>query len=55
MANNQVPSGQVVTKNFPVLSASDVPDIDLKKFRFKVTGEVENPYSVNMGGTHANA
>ena len=43
---NQVPPGQVVTKIFPVLSASDVPEIDLKKFRFKVYGKVENPYEL---------
>lgn len=40
----KVPPGQVVTKIFPVLSASDVPNIDLKRFRFRVFGEVENPY-----------
>src|ERR1700733_7807331 len=39
---NQVPPGQVVTKVFPVLSASSVPEVDLKKFRFRVNGNVEN-------------
>jgi DMSO/TMAO reductase YedYZ molybdopterin-dependent catalytic subunit len=40
----KVPPGQVVTKIFPVLSASDVPEINLQTFRFRVFGAVENPY-----------
>lgn len=43
---NRVPPGQIVTKTFPVLSATDPPEIDLKEFRFKVFGAVENPYSM---------
>ncbi len=42
---SRVPPGQVVTKTFPVLSATDPPDIDLNEFRFRVFGAVENPYS----------
>ncbi len=44
--NNRVPPGQVVTKIFPVLSASEDPAIDIKKFKFKVYGKVENPYEL---------
>lgn len=44
--NSKVPPGQVVTKVFPVLSASDVPEIGLDKFRFRVFGKVENPYTL---------
>jgi DMSO/TMAO reductase YedYZ molybdopterin-dependent catalytic subunit len=33
---NRVPPGQIVTKIFPVLSATDVPEIDLKNFKFRV-------------------
>lgn len=47
MANSRVPPGQVVSKTFPVLSASNVPVIDLKKFQFRVSGAVENPYSLS--------
>lgn len=47
MADKRVPPGQVVSKTFPVLSASDVPEIDLKIFRFKVFGVVDNPYSMS--------
>ncbi|MGD0728817.1 MAG: sulfite oxidase-like oxidoreductase [Candidatus Micrarchaeaceae archaeon] len=41
---NRVPPGQIVTKIFPVLSATDVPEIDLKNFKFRVFGAVEKPY-----------
>jgi DMSO/TMAO reductase YedYZ molybdopterin-dependent catalytic subunit len=44
--NSKVPPGQVVTKVFPVLSASEDPEIDLKKFKFRVYGKVENPYEL---------
>ncbi|MGD0510342.1 MAG: sulfite oxidase-like oxidoreductase [Candidatus Micrarchaeaceae archaeon] len=44
--DKKVPPGQVLTKVFPVLSASDVPEIDLAKFRFRVFGKVENPYTL---------
>jgi DMSO/TMAO reductase YedYZ molybdopterin-dependent catalytic subunit len=44
---DKVPPGQVLTKVFPVLSASDIPEIDLKTFRFKITGKVEN--KLDMG------
>ncbi|MGI0100210.1 MAG: molybdopterin-dependent oxidoreductase [Candidatus Micrarchaeaceae archaeon] len=46
MADKRVPPGQVVTRTFPVLSASDAPKINLKTFRFKVFGAVEDPYSM---------
>lgn len=45
----KAPPGQVVTKIFPVLSASNVPDIDLERFRFRVFGAVENPYYLTWG------
>lgn len=44
MADNKVPPGQVVTKTFPVLSATDPPNFDPKNFRFRVFGAVERPY-----------
>jgi DMSO/TMAO reductase YedYZ molybdopterin-dependent catalytic subunit len=43
---NRVPPGQVVTRTFPVLSATEPPDIDLNKFKFRIFGAVENPYSL---------
>lgn len=45
--DKKVPPGQVLTKVFPVLSASDIPEIDLTKFRFRVFGKVENPYTLS--------
>jgi len=47
VAENRVPPGQVVTKTYPVLSASSVPEIDIKNFKFRVFGAVENPYYMN--------
>jgi len=44
--DSKVPPGQVLTKVFPVLSVSDVPEIDLRKFKFRVYGKVENPYEL---------
>lgn len=43
---NRVPPGQVVTKTFPVLSATDPPNVKLEDFSFRVFGAVENPYSL---------
>lgn len=43
----RVPPGQIVTKIYPVLSASSVPEIDLKNFKFRVFGAVENAYSMS--------
>jgi DMSO/TMAO reductase YedYZ molybdopterin-dependent catalytic subunit len=43
---SKVPPGQIVTKVYPVLSASNDPEIDKKKFKFKVYGKVENPYEL---------
>ncbi len=43
----KVPPGQILSKTFPVLSATDPPEIDLKDFRFRVFGAVEKPYSMS--------
>ena len=40
----KVPPGQVVTKVFPVLSATETPKIDLTQFKFRVFGKVKKPY-----------
>ncbi len=47
MANSKVPPGQVVTKTFPVLSATDPPDTNLDEFEFRVFGAVEKPYTLS--------
>jgi len=39
----RVPPGQYLTTKFPVLTYGDTPRIDLKQWRFKVWGLVENP------------
>jgi DMSO/TMAO reductase YedYZ molybdopterin-dependent catalytic subunit len=41
-----VPPGQTVTDGFPVLHVGDVPSIDPKTWRLKVTGLVENPFEL---------
>lgn len=41
----RVPHGQIVTKAFPVLSASRTPDIDLSDYRLRIYGSVGNELS----------
>lgn len=38
---NRVPPGQRVTRKFPVLHAGKVPEMDISKWRFSITGLVE--------------
>ncbi len=41
-----IPPGQIVTKiTWPVLSATDTPDIDLKSYRLKIFGKVDKEIS----------
>jgi DMSO/TMAO reductase YedYZ molybdopterin-dependent catalytic subunit len=40
----KVPHGQIVTKTFPVLSASSTPDIDISSYKLRIYGEVENEF-----------
>lgn len=44
----RLPPGQSRTKKFPVLDAFGTPKIDLEKWRFEVSGLVENPASWNL-------
>ena len=44
----RLPPGQSRTKKFPVLDAFGTPKIDLEKWRFEVSGLVENPLSFNL-------
>src|SRR5512145_1249498 len=43
----QLPVGQHVVKNWPVLDLGDVPDISLDRWRLVVDGLVENPVSLS--------
>ena len=45
VAMPSLPHGQILTKNFPVLSASVAPSIDLKSYRLRVYGAVKNELS----------
>jgi DMSO/TMAO reductase YedYZ molybdopterin-dependent catalytic subunit len=39
----QLPVGQHVVRNWPVLDLGDMPDVNLKEWRLEVVGLVENP------------
>ncbi|MDP8904100.1 MAG: sulfite oxidase-like oxidoreductase [Chloroflexota bacterium] len=43
----RVPPGQYVTAKWPVLHYGSVPRVDLKAWRFRVWGEVENPFELD--------
>ncbi|HEX5416936.1 MAG TPA: sulfite oxidase-like oxidoreductase [Chloroflexota bacterium] len=42
----RVPPGQVVTEKWPVLHYGGIPRVDLKKWDFRVFGQVENPLTL---------
>ena len=44
--NENVPPGQFVTKKFPVLSCSPTPQLDMRKWQFRIFGDVENEVSL---------
>ena len=39
----RLPPGQDAARDFPVLHVGSVPPFDPKKWRFKITGEIDNP------------
>jgi DMSO/TMAO reductase YedYZ molybdopterin-dependent catalytic subunit len=43
----QLPVGQHVVKNWPVLDLGEQPEISLDKWKLEITGLVENPYTLN--------
>ncbi len=43
---NRQPPGQVLTRKWPVLHYSSVPQVDTKTWRFDVSGAVDNPYQL---------
>lgn len=47
MANGRLPPGQLLSKTFPVLSATDIPNVNLDTFKFRVFGAVEKPYEIS--------
>src|SRR5262245_47484733 len=42
----QLPVGQHVVKNWPVLDLGDIPDIALRDWRLEISGLVENPVTL---------
>jgi len=42
----RLPPGQIVTRKWPVLHSGTVPAVDLRAWRFEVTGAVERPLSL---------
>jgi len=43
---DRLPPGQYLTKKWPVLSYETTPKFDPERYRFKVWGEVENPFEL---------
>ncbi|HEX6643709.1 MAG TPA: sulfite oxidase-like oxidoreductase [Gemmatimonadales bacterium] len=46
-ASRRLPPGQVETRKWPVLHAGRVPDVDLARWRFSVSGLVDHPLSLS--------
>jgi DMSO/TMAO reductase YedYZ molybdopterin-dependent catalytic subunit len=49
----RLPPGQYLTKKWPVLSYEKTPDFDATTYRFKVTGEVEQPFELSWAELQA--
>jgi DMSO/TMAO reductase YedYZ molybdopterin-dependent catalytic subunit len=45
----QLPVGQHVVKNWPVLDLGDTPDIALSEWRLEIAGDVHNPVTLAWG------
>jgi DMSO/TMAO reductase YedYZ molybdopterin-dependent catalytic subunit len=45
-SRTRLPPGQVVTRKWPVLHYGTVPSVDLRTWRFEVTGAVERPLTL---------
>jgi DMSO/TMAO reductase YedYZ molybdopterin-dependent catalytic subunit len=43
---HRLPPGQIITKKWPVLHYGTVPSVDLARWRFSVTGRVDQPLSL---------
>jgi DMSO/TMAO reductase YedYZ molybdopterin-dependent catalytic subunit len=43
----RLPPGQIVTRKWPVLHYGTVPSVDLRTWRFQVTGAVERPLALS--------
>jgi DMSO/TMAO reductase YedYZ molybdopterin-dependent catalytic subunit len=46
-AHTRLPPGQIQTRKWPVLHAGTIPVLDLTRYRFKVSGQVERPLSLS--------
>lgn len=43
----RLPPGQILTQKWPVLHYGTVPTVDLKTWKFEVSGEVEHPFTLS--------
>jgi DMSO/TMAO reductase YedYZ molybdopterin-dependent catalytic subunit len=48
----RLPPGQVLTKKWPVLHYSQVPNVDLAQWRFRIWGAVEQPLELTWEEVH---
>lgn len=49
----RLPEGQYLTKKWPVLSYETTPQFDADQYRFRVWGEVENPFELTWPALQA--
>jgi DMSO/TMAO reductase YedYZ molybdopterin-dependent catalytic subunit len=52
-AAHRLPPGQIITKKWPVLHYGTVPSVDLARWRFSVTGRVDQPLSLTWDDLQA--
>jgi DMSO/TMAO reductase YedYZ molybdopterin-dependent catalytic subunit len=52
-AAHRLPPGQIITKKWPVLHYGTVPSVDLARWRFSVTGQVDQPLSLTWDDLQA--
>jgi DMSO/TMAO reductase YedYZ molybdopterin-dependent catalytic subunit len=50
--SSRLPPGQVLTKKWPVLHYSQVPNVDLAQWRFRIWGAVEQPLELTWEEVH---
>jgi DMSO/TMAO reductase YedYZ molybdopterin-dependent catalytic subunit len=50
---HRLPPGQIITKKWPVLHYGTVPSVDLARWRFSVTGLVDQPLSLTWDDLQA--
>ena len=45
--SEEIPPGQFVTEKFPALTFGEIPNIDIEKWKLKITGNINYPFTLN--------